>query len=233
MSTLAQVTANQVNAQHSTGPRTSEGKAASARNHLSHGLSGSQFTVLDWEDQHAFDELLQSLDLEHQPATPTEQILVRKLAEHYWLTQRAITLQNSCFQPEIAPDDPEKQLALYLRYQTTHDRAFHKSLAQLLKLRAEKRKAEIGFESQQRKLAQQEERARRRQAYEERQAADHARREAAEKRKQDMHHWDLLFRQAEMDHQISKTNMLQMDRIAAELRAEEAAERPIRPQKAA
>ncbi|MBV9304055.1 MAG: hypothetical protein JOY62_11495 [Acidobacteriaceae bacterium] len=107
MSTPAQISANQANAQLSTGPRTPEGKAASARNHFSHGLSGSQFTVLDWEHQHAFDELLQSLDLEHQPATPTEQILVRKLAQHYWLTQRAITLQNSCFKPEIAPEDPK------------------------------------------------------------------------------------------------------------------------------
>ncbi|MGA8028113.1 MAG: hypothetical protein WB992_13295, partial [Bryobacteraceae bacterium] len=38
-----------------------------------------------------------------------------------------------------------------LRYQTTHDRAFHRCLNQLLKLRAETRRVEIGFESQKKK----------------------------------------------------------------------------------
>ena len=35
-----------------------------------------------------------------------------------------------------------------MRYKTTHTRAFHKCLNDLLKLRAEKRKAEFGFEAQ-------------------------------------------------------------------------------------
>ncbi|MDQ2776436.1 MAG: hypothetical protein M3Y57_16200, partial [Acidobacteriota bacterium] len=42
------------------------------------------------------------------------------------------------------------------RYQTTHDRAFHKCLNQLAKLRADKRKEQIGFESQKRQQAAQE-----------------------------------------------------------------------------
>ena len=41
-------------------------------------------------------------------------------------------------------------MALFLRYQSTHERAFHTCLNDLLKLRAEKRKNEIGFESQKR-----------------------------------------------------------------------------------
>jgi hypothetical protein len=41
--------------------------------------------------------------------------------------------------------------SLYLRYQTTHTRAFHKSLNDLLKLRAETRKQQNGFEAQTRK----------------------------------------------------------------------------------
>src|SRR5438105_4830731 len=121
MSTQAQITANEANAQHSSGPKTATGKAASSQNHLSHGLTGTTFTILEWEDRNAFTELSSRLELEHQPATVTEEILIQKMAEHYWLTQRAIALQGTCFNPEIAPDNPEKQLALYLRYQTTHD----------------------------------------------------------------------------------------------------------------
>jgi hypothetical protein len=51
--------------------------------------------------------------------------------------------------------DNEKQFSLFLRYQTTNDRAFHKCLDQLLKLRAEKRKEQDGFESQKRQEAEQ------------------------------------------------------------------------------
>jgi len=38
MPTEAQITANRENAEHSTGPKTEEGKAASSHNHSSHGL---------------------------------------------------------------------------------------------------------------------------------------------------------------------------------------------------
>ncbi len=40
-----------------------------------------------------------------------------------------------------------------MRYQAMHDPAFYKSLNELLKLRAEKRKNEIGFESQEQNRA--------------------------------------------------------------------------------
>ena len=46
MATAAQCLANHANAQLSTGPRTGQGKARSAQNHLSHGLSSREFIVL-------------------------------------------------------------------------------------------------------------------------------------------------------------------------------------------
>jgi hypothetical protein len=70
------------------------------------------------------------------------------MAQHQWLAQRALVLQDMCFQRDIPACDDDKKLALYLRYQTTHERAFHKYFDQLHKLRAELRKKEIGFESQ-------------------------------------------------------------------------------------
>ena len=42
----------------------------------------------------------------------------------------------------------EKKFSLYMRYKNTHTRAFHKCLNDLLKLRSEKRKAELGVEAQ-------------------------------------------------------------------------------------
>jgi hypothetical protein len=92
--------------------------------------------------------MLEGLLAEHDPATETESILVHRMAQHIWISQRAINLQQLCLDPDTGICDSEYRLALYLRYQTTHDRAFHKCLSELLKLKAEKRKAAIGFVSQ-------------------------------------------------------------------------------------
>ncbi|MBV9083697.1 MAG: hypothetical protein JOZ62_13540 [Acidobacteriaceae bacterium] len=87
------------------------------------------------------------------------------MAQHHWLAQRAILMQDICFSSETGVCLDEKQLALMIRYQTTHQRAFHKCLKELLTLRAQRRKerldeaalcqraedSKIGFESQERK----------------------------------------------------------------------------------
>ena len=159
MSTEAQIRANQQNAQQSTGPKTETGKAASCLNNFRHGLAGA-FSVLPSEDQDEFDALVCGLRAEHQPSTLTETLLVQKMAQHYWLSQRALYLQDQCCtDEELSLDEQQRQLALFIRYQTTNDRAFHRCLADLLKLRAEKRRAEIGFESQRRQEADQSRKA--------------------------------------------------------------------------
>jgi hypothetical protein len=152
MSSAAQIAANQANAQFSTGPVTEAGKAASSQNRRIHGFTG-RFALLAGEDPAEFQAFNAALVAEHQPTTPTEAMLVEKMAQHFWTAQRATRLQAISFGKE----GHEKQLALYLRYQTTHDREFHKCLSTLLKLRAERRKAladvekqKIGFESQKR-----------------------------------------------------------------------------------
>jgi hypothetical protein len=77
MATTAQILANQQNAQKSTGPRSPEGKAASAQNAAKHGLS-SAFRVLQHEDQGEFDQTLTTLRDEHNPATQHQVFLVEQ-----------------------------------------------------------------------------------------------------------------------------------------------------------
>jgi hypothetical protein len=150
MSTAAQIAANQANSQLSTGAKTQEGKAAAARNNFRHGLTpSSEFWVLPSESQTEFHKLLAAFQEEHRPATPTEETLVQAMAEHHWLRHRAMRLEETCFDYTTGQIIDDRKLALYLRYQTTHERAFHKALNDLLRLRAEKRKQEIGFERQQ------------------------------------------------------------------------------------
>jgi hypothetical protein len=120
---------------HSTGPRTEAGLARSSQNARKHGLSSltSIFVMMPGEDPHEWIELVDDLNREFQPATRTERILVNDMAQSYWLTQRAINLQTSHI------EDP-KFFALYLRYQTTHHRAYYRALKQLLTLQASRTK---------------------------------------------------------------------------------------------
>jgi hypothetical protein len=137
MSTAAQILANQVNAQCSTGPATEEGKARSGRNNFRHGLASGQL-IVPGEDPAEFEALAQGLFNEHQPATTTEENLVLAMAQHFWLGQRAIRLQNEAF----ASGGSVSQLSLLLRYQTSNQRAGSRCLADLFKLRAERKTLE-------------------------------------------------------------------------------------------
>jgi hypothetical protein len=196
MATEAQIAANRANSQHSTGPVTEAGREASKMNNFRHGLTGHAFILLDFESAEFFDELKSALIEEHNPQTPTEQILVEKMAQHHWLSQRAqylLTLEISldCFDPDVY-----KNAAAYTRYQALHDRLFQRALHDLLKLRAEKRKAEIGFESQKRAQAQE------------------TRRESEATRKQDLHKIKLATAETKLEGELIKTEAIKAAHVA-------------------
>ncbi len=209
MSTAAQITANQANSQRSTGPRTAAGKAVASLNNIRHGLTGP-FRILGWENEAEFKTLQADLLAEHTPLTATERILVQDMAQSHWLRQRAITLQNSCFNHTSPTADQPKDLALYLRYQTTHNRAFYKALNELQKLREQKRKQEIGFASQKRLEEQEAVKETRREAHEKRhQAADH--------RAEELHHARVWLTEAQARRHETETTIaevLKMPRTA-------------------
>jgi len=203
MSTEAQIAANRANAEHSTGPTTEEGKAASSRNHTSHGLTYRNiFFILPCESGEAYSILLAGLHHEHRPDTETERILVDRMAQHHWLRCRAEGLESGCFREDGTIN--EKGLALYIRYRTSHERAFHKCLNELLKLRAEKRKTEIGFESQKRVKE------------------DHTRKQEKHQMAKDRHKWDVLLAEAKVDHQVLRTMNRDMDVTQQLIAAEKA-----------
>ena len=88
MATERQIEANRRNALQSTGPRTDEGKAASSRNAVWHGLSAHRM-LLDGEDPQHFHDLRVSLYEELRPSTEVEAQLVESLAQLYWRLARA------------------------------------------------------------------------------------------------------------------------------------------------
>jgi len=197
--TPAKLAANRANAQLSHGPVTEAGRAISSQNRTTHGLArhNGAFKLLASEDPAGFEALKSSLADEHQPSTETESILINTMAESLWLANRAATLQAGCFDEQTGQIADTKLFSLYLRYQTTHTRAFHKSLNDLVKLRSEKRKADLGFEAQTRKNEE-----------------IRLKNERHEMKKQ-THYWDVIKKDAEACFRIGQ-NVAQNHKAAAE-----------------
>lgn len=148
---MARLIANQRNAALSTGPLTPTTKSISAQNSVVHGLArhiNGTFKVMANENLAAYETFKSSLLAEHSPQSETEYALVTEMAESHWLAQRAQRLQDTCVNPANGTIVDAKMFSLYMRYQTTHSRAFHKALSALQKLRSEKQKLERGFVAQ-------------------------------------------------------------------------------------
>jgi hypothetical protein len=140
MASAAQITANQLNAQRSTGPRTEAGKAAVARNRLTHGLASSRFFLLPGEDQAEFESLRAALQQEFQPATATERFLVQQMLHAQWKLQRILRMEAGLLSglpvEEVFETPPAADALLKLsRYEGAIERAWHRAHSELRALR--------------------------------------------------------------------------------------------------
>jgi hypothetical protein len=99
MSSQRQIDANRLNAQKSTGPTTPEGRAAVRLNSLKYGLY-AETLILPGEDPAAFEALLDRLDAEHQPATPTEEAFVSQIAMATWRRARIQRMEAAFYKSE-------------------------------------------------------------------------------------------------------------------------------------
>jgi hypothetical protein len=96
MTSQEQIDANRANTQHSTGPRTPEGKAAFRLNALKHGLT-AEHAVIPGEDLGVFNETLRA-SLDHlQPVGPLETLLVQQIVMASWRLARLRTLETGLF----------------------------------------------------------------------------------------------------------------------------------------
>jgi hypothetical protein len=157
----SRIAANQQNAQKSTGPRTPEGKEVSKYNRLRHGLA-SPLIVLPFEDQNEYNNLYASFCEEYSPAGPTEESLVKQIADSQWKLRRLEKVENHVLAamldtPQTEPNvDPFSAMASALlgpgkhqqalnslaRYQSTLNRQFLQSVKELRRIQNERRCAE-------------------------------------------------------------------------------------------
>jgi hypothetical protein len=85
---------NRANAQHSTGPKTPEGKQRSSLNALRHALTG-QIIVLPSDDLSAYQSHVQSFVTQCKPKGAIESQLVQTLADTAWRLNRVFALENN------------------------------------------------------------------------------------------------------------------------------------------
>ena len=88
MASEAQLIANRLNAQKSTGPRTAEGKAAACLNAVQHGLR-AQAVVLPGEEPDEYRLYRQRLLEDLQPQDLPETDLAERIVELAWRLRRA------------------------------------------------------------------------------------------------------------------------------------------------
>ena len=194
MATDAQIQANRLNAQLSTGPTTEAGREAVSQNRTTHGLSGL-FKAQNEREIEQYATVLRKICDDFNTTTGYEIEVAGKMAEAMVRSNRAVLYQDLCtetleFGDEDEFDRAHKLLQLYIRYQGQHDRAYQRYAAELRKFQSEKKKAEIGFESQKRREAQD------------------VIANAQENRKQEYHQATLSLVQARLEHQILKNRSL-------------------------
>jgi hypothetical protein len=97
MASEAQVLANRRNAQRSTGPRTTEGKAVVSQNAVKHGLTGRE-AVVRGENPGEFEFYRDRMLGELGPVGPMESVLAERVVSLSWRLQRAERLQNEAFE---------------------------------------------------------------------------------------------------------------------------------------
>ena len=114
----AQLKANRENAQHSTGPTSSEGKRKVALNPLTHGFAGKTVLIAAHEEA-AYIKHFRDFRAEYKPKGPSEQFLVQSLAELSWSAQQLraqidnlITLGGAMCKPMLESGDSQVDFAI-------------------------------------------------------------------------------------------------------------------------
>jgi hypothetical protein len=97
MATVKQTAANRMNAQKSTGPRTTEGKAASRYNALKHGIFATTQIMFD-EKAEDLAELAAEYHEHHSPSDPDARFLVDTLIANEWRLRRLRRVEAELWQ---------------------------------------------------------------------------------------------------------------------------------------
>ncbi len=147
MATQKQIEANRRNARRSTGPRTAEGKSISKLNALRTGIC-AETEVLPDEDPAELAALAAEYDDFYKPSSPAERCCVAALVSADWLLRRFRRIEADLWDYESLDYEGKRRrtgltylrckepLSRLQRRADSADRAFHRALQRLDKLRS-------------------------------------------------------------------------------------------------
>ena len=104
---------NKANAQHSTGPITEQGKAASARNSTKHGIFAQVTTLLPEESQDAYDGSVQGWLAACNPLNEPEKQLVLHIVDLNWRMARVSRWETKILSAETFDFKPLNTISLH------------------------------------------------------------------------------------------------------------------------
>jgi len=119
--------ANRQNAQHSTGPKTPEGKAAIRFNALTYGLR-TRATVLPDENAADYSRLWDEMEAQWQPQNRTERCYLETMVTSQWLLARVAESEKKVYM-FIAFGEPQfKMLAAVAKQRAQLERSFRTAI---------------------------------------------------------------------------------------------------------
>src|SRR5882724_9410437 len=119
MPTEAQINANRINAQKSTGPKSAEGKARSSLNALKSGIDAWPH-IIPGEDPAELEALAAAFHDQYQPADPTQLALVDTLISTEWIQRRLRRIEAQLWNYQIDCLDKNLTQAEFLDAQIQH-----------------------------------------------------------------------------------------------------------------
>jgi hypothetical protein len=131
MPTEAQINANRLNAQKSTGPKSREGKAASSLNALKSGIDAWSH-IIPGEDPAELEALTAQFLLHYRPTGPTELSLVDTLISTEWIQRRLRRIEAQLWNYQVECLDKNLSHAESINASIQHNsplgHAFHAAL---------------------------------------------------------------------------------------------------------
>ena len=150
---------SRINGAKSHGPKTPEGKEASSRNAIKHGMTARNTYILECESKQEFQEFHAEHIAIHQPVTAPEKELVEQMAIARWRIRRFVNAETVLIDCEVVRNrakvekefatlgcdvhvamairslaDESRVLSLMSRYEARHQRTHDKAYKALREL---------------------------------------------------------------------------------------------------